>query len=406
MIMNSRVLFVFLFAAACSFGALLFSSEARADRRLDVCERVSSELQVECVFGVIEQEMKRGNIEAAMRVFSVAYERFVTFVQPGCHTQAHRVGDLAYYRIYRVHGDISRMEFPQSTTACGYGFFHGFLEHITQQTPTAAAVDEVCTHLSEQLSAHMRDIRPICYHGSGHGFMLAVAETISEKYYGNAWRFAKKPLEICDSLSRADAADKEQCKEGVFNVLVTWMELGQYGFSYDRKQPFRTCDELPPDVQGACYYEVAQKLDGLADLDPVKVADIASHAKNIEQRLRSFQVGIAGIVQNVIWKEDGTERVLERCSELSGEYYRACLLSVVNGLFEHGSPQEEYAKALDACESPSVVRMSAEALCYSTVANRLSRFYEPERSLDICGSFPAPHDAACKEEVEAKGSAI
>lgn len=395
---NSAALILGAFALAAVV-AVLLSPEVRYARALDACAQEEHDVEVECIFRAIEDEVARGDVEGAMAVFSQAYATSAAFVQTGCHAQAHRVGDIAYYRLYRTHGDITKMDFPQSTTACGYGFFHGFIEHLIQDRPEPAFVDEVCTYLSEKLSGTMRDIQPICYHGSGHGFMLAVADTIPSEEHGSVDAYTRTALAQCAALAKGTAEDTEQCLEGIYNVLVEWMELGQYGFSYDRAEPFRVCGAVPRFAQKACYYEMAQKLDGLAGGDATRLVPLVAAIADDDLRIMSFRVGVAGIVQNSIWKEGGTEIVLSQCAALSDEYYPSCLLSVIRGLYEHGEPQREYAKALDACTHSSVQARDASSFCYQIVAESLRRFYAPERAEVICMLFPHETRDACVREV-------
>lgn len=379
----------------------VYASQIRTEIGVWKCGKEGVEqLQIECVFKMIEDEMEMSGTKEAMYVFSRAYERLYAFASTGCHRYAHRVGDVAYYEGYLTTKDLSKMDFPQETTACGYGFFHGFLEHLIQDHPSPEFVTQVCEHLDSELGDTMADIRIICYHGSGHGFTLAAVEQVPRAAWGEMRRFVDGPIAQCEKLERANENEVEECKQGVFNVIVDWMEDEQYGFAYDYERPFAKCDVLPAGYVNACYYEMAQKLDGASNRDPVLLADIAHQAITRDLAELAFRVGIAGVIQQTIADGIGYEATLGRCDELGDDFYAACIGSIVHGLFEHGSPQKEYEKALVFCADPFIRARGFEQECYSKTAGRLLRFYSQEHALEICREFPPDFYGLCEGAVQ------
>lgn len=370
--------------------------EFHRQQALAACRSVAADdNQIECIFRVISAEMKTHGVSAAMDVFAQAYEMSAPFVDGGCHRQAHRVGDLAYYGTYIGREDMDAMEFPQSTTACGYGFYHGFLEHLIQDHPDPAFVDRTCTYLNARLGATMGDIRLTCYHGSGHGFVLSQIEKLKKGDWGNIRKFSDKPFALCGQLKLASDIDREQCYEGIFNVIVDSMSDGAYGFTYNYEHPFRACDALPEKEWRPCYYEMSQKLDKPSHNDPVQLEALAAQAKTPELALWSFRTGIAGIIQQVIGRGEEYKHILEECGALSDTMYRACMGSIINGLYEHGNPQKEYEKALSVCTEASVTAHHATEECYKTVSIRLPRFYTDEKIQTICTEYPDAYRASC-----------
>ncbi|TSC63596.1 MAG: hypothetical protein Athens041674_3 [Parcubacteria group bacterium Athens0416_74] len=378
---------------------LLFSYRDDSESKLALCHKATSDTQqIECIFRAIEQEILDDGMSAGMVLFSRAYADFPPFVAQGCHKQAHRVGDIVYARLYTSVEGIDALDFPQETTACGYGFFHGFLEHLIQDRPDPAFVDSVCSRLDERLGGEMQAIRSICFHGSGHGFALAHAETLPRSAWGNVREFTVDAAAMCDMLAQADERSVEECKEGVFNVLVEWMSLDQYGFALNRKHPFSSCDSGPKNLRSACYYEMAQKLDGLADRDPIKLATIVADISDAQLRRTAFQVGIAGIVQNTLQDVDATEKILSACATLEDEFFKGCLESYIHGLFEHGAPQKEYTRALDVCRLDVIIAKGYVSQCYHVVMERLPRFYSQDQQKKICALFPSELQEDCKPD--------
>jgi hypothetical protein len=387
-------------AALCiALATLLFSYGDGSKAALAPCHKETVDTQqIECIFRAIEREIINDGISAGMVLFSRAYADFPVFVAQGCHKQAHRVGDIVYARLYTAEEGMDALDFPQETTACGYGFFHGFLEHLIQDRPDPAFVDSVCSRLDERLGSQMQAIRSICFHGSGHGFALAHAETLPHSAWGNVRAFTVEAAANCDKLTQADERSVEECKEGVFNVLVEWMSLDQYGFTLNRKRPFSSCDAGPKNLRSACYYEMAQKLDGLADFDPVKLAAIVADISDAQLRRTAFQVGIAGIVQNTLQDVDASEKILSACATLDEEFSKGCLESYIHGLFEHGAPQEEYIRALEVCRLDVIIANGLAPQCYSFVSARLPRFYTPDQRKNICKLLPAEFRESCARD--------
>ena len=374
----------------------------RHEAELSQCRQVSrGDREVECIFKAVEEELRFHSVSSAMGLFSRAYQRSSSFLAVGCHRQAHRVGDLTYYEKYLAGAaDLDAIDLPQSTTACGYGFYHGFIEHFIQDNPDPRFVTKTCEYLQERLGGVMADIRLTCYHGSGHGFMLAQSERVPKGLWGSVKAFTAYPVEQCEKLEKAKPDEIEQCREGIFNVLVDWMELGENGFSMDDRDVFRVCNSVPSMSHKACYYEMAQKLDGLAKHDPRQIYALVARIPSEEMRELSFQVGVAGVIQNVIGESDGYTKALEQCAGLPAQdYYKKCLLSIVHGLFEHGEPQREYVKALDVCILPSVKEKGLEEFCYQAIAVRLPRFYTDDYIHFICTEFPESYRHFCIERI-------
>ncbi len=380
--------------------AIPYTEQLRWEHELSGCKTAGTgDDQIECIFRIISAEMKNHGVPTAMQVFAQAYEISQPFVDGGCHRQAHRAGDLAYYGLYVGKEDMDAIDFPQSTTACGYGFFHGFMEHLIQDHPDPAFVDRTCKYLNARLGATMGDIRLTCYHGSGHGFVLAQIEKLKKSDWGNLRKFSDYPVQLCGELKGASDSDREQCYEGIFNVIVDSMSDGAYGFTYNYAHPFTDCDALPRAEWHPCYYEMSQKLDKPSELNPINLAKLAGQGATPDLQLMAFRTGIAGIIQQVIGEGDTYKTILEECGTLSDELYKACMGSVINGLYEHGDPQKEYEKALSACTDPSVDTHKVAELCYQTVSVRLPRFYSDDKISLICKEFPDAYRHFCEAQI-------
>lgn len=366
-------------------------------RAIQACEsETTTDTLHECVFKVIESEMREKGIPAAFDAFKIAYETHQAFAEGGCHARAHRMGDLAYYNVYFESRDLQSLEFPQETTACGYGFFHGFLEHYVQDTPTTEAVTEVCDYLVANLSDRMGDIQAICYHGAGHGLTLAQAEKVPVSEYGNSAAFVTEPARQCASLPNATKGDIEQCYEGIYNIIVDYMMAKEYGFTYTAERPFDMCVHEPRELWEGCMYEMAQKIEGTTQRDPAKMVDIVSQIPDERLQTIAFSVGIAGVVQQVAVQESEYLALLGTCAQIERRFFENCVKSIVWGLYEHGDPQDEYRRVIAFCNA-DVLRQDGDmrAVCFKEAARRLERLYATEKIKDICAEYPAEFQDMC-----------
>ncbi len=355
-------------------------------KKADACavQFAQAEEQIGCWYRVIEEAINTESIDDGMKVFSYVYENFTPFIESGCHRHAHKIGDIVYYGQYLANPDIDAIDFPQSTTACGYGFYHGFLEHLVQDNPDSAFVTDVCTTLGKKYGATMGDIQLTCYHGAGHGFMLAEIEKQEKQYWGNIPVFSKRPVELCNGLPEAREGDREECRQGIFNVIMEWGEVKNYGFSYEKEAPLAVCHGLSAGLLHACYYEAAQKFDGVAQKDLARAWRIAQ-AESPEHALMILNVAVAGVVQQTI-ADDSYAAFGKGCTTLPTGPKSGCIESIVNGLYEHGAPTEEFKRALAFCQLDYVQNdPDASEACMRAFVQRLPRFYTPDRIVgEVC----------------------
>lgn len=377
---------VFLMATIAWYA--LFSPQS-VTAAVEGCDQDQAMLdsKIECWLGIVRDTLRDDGLAEAMRVFREIYDTQPAFANSGCHRHAHRVGDMVYYEHFLAEQDLTKIEFPPETGSCGFGFFHGFLEHLIQDHPSAEFITETCDYLDATLTPTMGDMRITCYHGSGHGLALATAERVPMDAWGEASVFIDEPLQVCESLPAASAEEIEECQEGVFNVLVDWMETDEYGFSYDANAAFALCEAQPRNRQHACYYEMAMKVDRASGFDPRGIARIAESIESTEFRDTVFKVGVGGLVQHVI--ADGThEDIFSKCTELARHFMEQCAASITDGLFEHGRPRFEYEGAREFCSSEIVRTHAADRACWKAFAGKLRRFYDDETARVQCTIIP------------------
>lgn len=251
---SARRTYIFVFALLLCVIAVFwirseFSARATMMRAATACDVKGADgpEKIDCWLELATAFVRKGDISGAFSVFSYLYNTYPYFGASGCHLHAHRLGDAAYYEYYVVQDkSLADMELPQETTSCGYGFFHGFIEHLIQDRPDPAFVTKTCEYLRGRLSPTMRDIATICYHASGHGFIQSIGDSLAKRNWGNISDMVTLPLTNCEKLRSAGDGGIEDCREGIFNVLSDWMSVENFGLKFDFVHPFKVCDALTP----------------------------------------------------------------------------------------------------------------------------------------------------------------
>ncbi len=383
---NKKQYAIFIVVAVVFFVVVGFTiqSNVAVMAQISACDTELKDdvAKVDCWLEVARGEFDTGGTPEAFKVFEFVYENYDSFANSGCHRHAHRVGDMAYYSDYLLTQDITKVNFPKEATACGYGFYHGFFEHLIQDTPDVEFVTATC----EYLRANIEDVAPAiaqtCYHGSGHGFVLAQADVLVKESQWSFSNFTEKPLEQCESLPRASEREISECRQGVYNVIVDWMSDEEYELSYNTDAPFTVCDTTSSKRKWDCYYEMSQKLDGLSGLNPQKMVSIVEKIDSVDLQELAIAVGVAGIVQQ---NPQGTQSgVLTSCQGIERVELRdKCIAGIVGGLVEHTTPDSEYRGAIEFCELSQLTTYDKN-ICYEHLQQKLQRFKTDAELKQMC----------------------
>ena len=349
--------------------------------------------KLDCFHELFRDAVKTDGIAYAYRIFAQAYDQSPEFVVSSCHEHAHVIGDTAYYEMYLLNPDFDSIDFPTDTVNCGYGFWHGFIEHLIQDRPDPAFLNKTCKYLDSRLGSDMSHIRVTCYHAAGHGFMLDPIDSIQDKQnWGDFKLLVKKPLENCNALN-ASEGEIFECKIGVFNVIGRWMFDGEYGLVYDLKDPFFECQALSQGDQLPCYNEMAQKLDTVSDWNLVKAAEYVEDIENDHWASKIIGVAAAGMILQDI--NDGSYfRYAEQCRKIPKRLHARCFKGIIAGLMEYGKPEEEYKKAVEFCTS-SFVYKDELSLCHEILLQKFTRFYSKEKVEKLCKEVSLGFEEYC-----------
>lgn len=323
-------------------------------------------------------------VDAAYDEVTRLYEAEPTFTT-SCHSIAHNIG-LASYQFYTKNPDFILS--PQAT-ACGAGFYHGFMEGYIGATGDILGAQKVCDDIGERLSEEAPDARLQCYHGIGHG---AVETSVaSSGSFGSRDAFITEALKSCASVS--EGQERYRCASGVFNGIANFYITGAYGLSATKESPYLLCARQAEEYKESCYgnmnsvvYHTAQGSFVSAVTEVLSIPEVDERPKALEYLMKLFAL-------NHLQDESLAPRIQE-CKTLPDTYVATCIDGFTRGLLEHGVPGREYERALSVCRAEEL-SPSERDTCYHTVLTEASGWYGKEKVEEICASVSYEERAYC-----------
>ena len=168
-----------------------------------------------------------------------------------------------------------------------YGCSHGFFEYVLARTDTPK---EAATTICESLggSGHFLTAGFSCYHGVGHGIMMAEAYNVQNS------------LKACNTMPKDTARDG--CWQGVFMENVN---AGMTGRAlpgvFKKSDPLAPCDHVGNTYKHECFINHAGWLMTVARNDISKGSHYCLKAKPAKYKSSCWQ-SIGLMVTNPVWQ--------------------------------------------------------------------------------------------------------
>ena len=279
-------------------------------------------------------------------------------------------------------------------SALNGGCQHGFFEFVLGKTTTSAeAADLICQSLDESYSAKFRFY---CYHGVGHGVMMAAAYDL------------ERALSMCDTFLGLTAQDG--CWQGVFmeNVNAGMRGNAREGV-FSTSDPLAPCNGVAKKYQHECYVNHAGYLMTYFDND-VGLATTAC-LQALEDFIGSCLQSIGLMVTNPLWQADLLEDVAgkefveiawELCMQFPAARRDQCVLGGIDNI--HNFDVFDLTRAIDFCDA---VDPEFRQLCYQRMGiNLKNNATDLEEVRKACASLAANYEPACLAgaELDLQGS--
>ena len=307
----------------------------------DYLVKVTGDYGPQASLGVLERLQQEGKVDRSVND----------------HDMAHSVGR----ETAKDYGSNFRA-FDLCPVTFNYGCSHGFFEYVLARTDTPKeAATTICESRSSKDTFLIAGFT--CYHGVGHGIMMAEAYNVQNS------------LKACNTLTTHEA--KDGCWQGVFMENVN---AGMSGRAlpgvFKRSDPLSPCDKVGDRYKHECYINHAGWLMTVAKYDLRKGSRYCLKAKG-RYKSSCFQ-SIGLMVTNPTWQAGlGPELVKARkpeaviAAKLCGRFPTAgqkdCVIAGVDNLanFDRLETKREGAFC-------SAVPSSLEDACHRQVGVNLA----------------------------------
>ena len=320
----------------------------------------------------IELALQTKGVDVAFDIVSELYLAEPVFAK-NCHGFVHKLGRAAYHE-FRAYGIL-----PSSPkiSSCGYGFYHGFMEALTQTSRDLSVAREFCSEAQKRLALVLGDA---CFHGIGHG-----AVNMTESRAGNkAQALIDRALAICEKVARVET-DYLRCSSGVFMEIAKYYTEEKGGLVLDRNDPLKVCREQKERDKNDCYTQMNGALNWLTKNN---FTNGAKYVERISEDAYAQGTILALISTSVnLNKPDHTPEIFS-CRSLSLRLRLHCIKGIALGFMLRWSPGNEHQRALQFCATP--IMMAEEKMaCQELVMKELRYRYTIEKFMEICESYTA-----------------
>ncbi|MEX0877513.1 MAG: cupredoxin domain-containing protein [Candidatus Spechtbacterales bacterium] len=337
-----------------------------------------------CFDELIKDTVHLEGIDAAYKIMSDSFEE--GNLPRACHWTAHTIGEAAY-DLFREGKDFPITE---STSYCGYGFYHGFLESLLRENPDVEYALSFCDKVEEQLG----DMgRWNCYHGIGHGF---TEDPAPPETWGDFEAMIAPGVEMCERIFGDSFGNLNLCLTGVYTVPAGFADKKEFGLSYDSDDIFAVCRTQPYRYKKACYGEFAPKLDHVLNWELERLPEYIKNITDTKTRHLVIWVVPSVMAGKDVQSNGDLEKYIVACQDgFNGQEEDICLGGTMLGIMTHGQPGEQYKKILDFCASEYLTQEN-RTLCYKEGIRQMNRDYgSSEKMENICTQIPDKYKTYC-----------
>ncbi len=317
---------------------------------------------------------------AALDVLSTLEENHLIQATTDDHQLAHAIGRKTAER-FGIHGQ----GFLLCPTTFNYGCQHGFFEYaLGRANSTKEVINQICGAF-ESDPTYSAKFKFYCYHGVGHGVMMAEAYDLTGS------------IAVCDSLDSMTAIDG--CWQGVFMENVN---AGMRGEARDgvfsKLEPLAPCSTLEQKYRHECFINHA---GWLMQVFSNSVRD-ASRActKAPTGSVDSCMQSIGLMVTNSVWQSvlateplgDTEDAVAwQLCLEFPSAYQEQCMLGAVDNILNF-----DELKATRAGSFCALVQVNWRESCYRRIGSDLrAQVTDQGKARDGCSAFAAHERDLC-----------
>ncbi len=333
-----------------------------------------------CWYNQIKSEITRGGVVDALRLLGKLYKKYPGFAQ-GCHDVTHLIGKEAYFE-YK-NGKV--FNFPEETSWCGYGFYHGFIETMLYKSTDYSEVVNFCESIKNNLKGNIEAPNAIysCYHGIGH----ATFDEQAPLLLGQEGKIVILAIKTCQKITLGLEEEKnKQCVTGVFNALANAYTKSSYNLKMKSSDPVWLCRTQKGVNKQSCFMEVGLGWINLTMgnfnykfLDGVKFIHSLGDVEGEKALIVSLVSDYVHLHQNELPVVD----FAHNCNLVGDAFEKSCIEGTELAFLNWGKPTQEYKKAIDFCKVNELSTSSRNA-CFSYLFKNLQNLYSQEKRVSIC----------------------
>ena len=306
---------------------------------------------VVCFQQRLNEITKTNGPTAALDVLSILHKNGKIGVYVDDHQIAHEIG-----RKTAQYFGLNAQAFLACTTNFNYGCQHGFFEYVLGRTVSAREAASLICGTLESDSAYSPKFKFYCYHGVGHGVMMAQAYDLMSS------------LAVCDSLTTS--IGKEGCWQGVFmeNVNAAMREEAREGV-FSESDPLVPCNKIADMYQHECFINHAGWLMKVFNNNVARASTscLMASTKNISACLQSIGLMVTNPLWQVTLAGDSTENSpmktsWDLCLQFPKNYRHECVFGAVDNILNFDELDVTRADAFCSTVSLSLQTYCAERI--------------------------------------------
>ena len=353
------------------------------------CSLLSGSQKIQCFDAQLEKRLKEGGMESAFEYFLTIYHADPE-VPSVCHGWAHRLGEVEY-DLYKEGKEVTLR--PEATF-CSYGYFHGFINAMVEDTQTVESALAFCNEAVAENGAELSGMRNNCIHGIGHSVSTLLLEDPAN--WGSIEKITNTGFATCDDLY-AEGIDLSICYDGMFHELHLSILNDQYGFNsreyIDSGDMFYYCNDLDDRYKGSCYYDFITLWPYFFDTDKKAAMEYVLSAMHSPEHngVRPFHTFGRSFIEKDIATGEYQESA-EACKLAPDYLFGECVGGLAAGFVEHGEPEKMHIEGIAFCRE-DYWDASQKEECMKRLVSLLAFRYTEEKMEEVC-------DSLTKEEQE------
>ncbi len=375
---------------AATLGAWLWVDAQRysSERIIAECDEVGNTAL--CYTDRLTEVLDQRGIPAAFDVLADIYNADQNFAGT-CHAETHEIGKTAYALFQKTgHIDLS-----PNAHYCGYGFYHGFMEALFADTNDLQEARDFCSFVGRSVShpPPPEFAEGSCYHGIGHG----VTDGTDPRVWGDPIALVKPGLALCAKVTQGNESWHRRCASGVFNALGNMYPDPKYKLDAGTN-PYTLCNDesFNPIEKEMCYNQMNTQAAALAGNDLRTIVAFSNPIRDVRYRSSALHEAVSFYIQ--VLKRKHTTLPPEDvavCLLPIFSLRESCVSGFVGGIFEFGSPGQQYKEVLQLCGAEKFPE-DLSGLCYESLLKHAG-FYNDKRTIErICEAVPLQyHTSIC-----------